>query len=82
MPNRCGLMHVRPLEEETTAVTAAGAAATAATAAAASCCPTEAELDKFWADLQPKLAQFTTLPGKASLTLYYIFHLIFVAVKR
>ncbi len=64
MPNRCGLMHVRPLEEETTAVTAAGAA----TAAAASSCPTEAELDKFWADLQPKLAQFTTLPGKASLT--------------
>ncbi len=58
MPNRCGLMHVRPLEEETTA------AAGAATAAAAS----EAELDKFWADLQPKLSQFTTLPGKASLT--------------
>jgi hypothetical protein len=69
MPNRCGLMHVRPLEEETTAVTAAAGAATpaaGAAAAAASSCPTEAELDKFWADLQPKLAQFTTLPGKAS----------------
>jgi hypothetical protein len=60
-------MHVRPLEEETAAVTAA-ATAGAATAAAASSCPTEAELEKFWADLQPKLAQFTTLPGKASAT--------------
>ncbi len=67
MPNRCGLMHVRPLEEGTTAG-AATSAAGAATAAAASGCPIEAELDKFWADLQPKLAQFTTLPGKASLT--------------
>ena len=69
MPNRCGLMHVRPLEEETAAGAATAAAVTAAGAAASSC-PTEAELDKFWADLQPKLAQFTTLPGKARTFLF------------
>jgi hypothetical protein len=45
MPNRCGLMHVRPAEEEAVL-------------------PPPAQLDSFWADVQLKLAQFTTLPSK------------------
>lgn len=48
MPNRCGLMHVRQGEEE----------------AAAASLHTEAELDKFWAEMQPRLAQFTTPSSK------------------
>ena len=51
MPNRCGLMHVRPSEEEE-----GGNAAKQQL--------TQEGLAKFCADLQARLAQFSTLPSK------------------
>lgn len=59
MPNRCGLMHVRPAEagggEE-----AGGGGGEAQQQQP----PTDQELDTFWTSIQARLEQFTTLPPK------------------
>jgi hypothetical protein len=58
MPNRCGLMHVRPAEEDQDLENSRESNA------AKQQQPTQEELDTFWAGVQARLAQFTSLPAK------------------
>jgi hypothetical protein len=70
MPNRCGLMHVRPAEDEDNDDENLSENSAAKKSQQQ---PTQEELDSFWAGVQARLAQFTTLPAKVKIKNCLIF---------